>query len=830
MHTTSSTALPWPGLTSRQVAEAFRLNGPNSFHTSEGLSFFKQLWSSFKNPLLWVVMAAAAVSYVLGERTNAIILLLMVFLSVFLDTVNTYRSDKAMHLLTKRVSLETTVIRDGQKAQVPLSALVPQDIVVLEAGKIIPADIQILEAKDFFVDQAALTGEALPVEKHPTEPQTLRRPDDPAIVFLGTSVVTGFATGRVLATGSRTAFGRIVARVAEQAPPTDFEKGLRHLSVFLLRLTLIMVVMVFGLNLIAARPLFDAFLFSVAIAIGMTPELLPVILTVSLSRGAVAMSKKQVIVKRLPAIQNVGRMSILCTDKTGTLTENAIHVVDTLDGAGKSSPEVSRLAGWSSLYHASVPNPIDRAIVDFTKLTDDADHEKVDEFPFDFLRRRESVVLEQDGRRLLITKGAPESLFTICTSFRVDNQDQPITGEERDMIQSTFQRLSAEGFRVIAIATRDLPAGITDADQAEQHLTFHGFVTLIDPPKQGVRQTIDELEAAGVEMKVLTGDGLELTEKICRDIDCPIKGALTGDQLRQLSPADFRLAVKENTVFARIDPEQKEQIIAALQDQGEVVGFLGDGINDAPALKRADVGISVANAVDVARETADIILLSPSLEAIRDGVREGRRTFHHTHTYVKMALSSNTGNMISMTIASAFLPFLPMLPTQILLNNFLYDSSQLALSTDNVDAADVRRTSSWDFAKLRKFMLTYGTLSSVFDLLTFALLYRLGHGQAGFFQTGWFIHSVATQVFVLYILRTYRWPFIQSRPSLALFLNTVIIVGVAWVLPFTSAGAAFHFTALPFTTIASLAGVVIAYLLAVLLVQRSQARQLHATT
>lgn len=806
-----------PGLTDAEVQTRRAKFGSNGLTSSERFSVLKQLGRAFGNPLLWIVIGAAIISFFVGQKTNAIILVFMVLLSVTLDYINTSRSESAIKLLATRVVTKASVMRNGQRVELPLADLVPDDVVLLSAGDVLPADGLLLSSRDFFVNQSALTGESLPVEKMVGQPTTPLSPNDAHAVFLGTSAISGYAVMKITATAKHTAYGAIVARLETQDDLTDFDKGLRQFSVFLMRLTIAMVVLVFVLNMLAHRGLFEAFLFSIAIAIGMTPELLPVIMTVSLSRGAMRMSKKHVIVKRLPAIQNVGRMDILCTDKTGTLTENRIAVVEYVDVDGKPQDDVLRAGFLSSSFHSGVMNPIDQAIVNY-KAFDLQTTEKIDELPFDFERRRESVIIGEQGKHWLITKGAPEAMFTICSHMQLAGATLPA---DTVLLKQRYDTLSMSGFRVLAVARREIADQQEAYTPSEEHdMTFLGFVALLDPPKLGVKQTIDELEDLGIEVKILTGDGLNLTKKICTDIDCPVKGAITGDDLEKMNDVDWREAVKNNTIFARINPEQKERIIATLKMTGHVVGFLGDGINDAPALKKADVGISVDNAVDVARETADIILLEPSLEAIRDGVVEGRRTFHNTIKYIKMALSSNFGNMFSMTAASAFLPFLPMLPTQVLLNNFFYDSSQLGLSTDNVDDQDLRKPIGWDFAFIRKFMMVFGPISSVFDILTFWILIHFIHASAAVFQTSWFMESIATQVLVIYVIRTTRIPFLQSRPSLILLLNTGVIVLLAWILPFIGLGHPFGFVAISRTLVLSLVGVVLTYLVMVALAQR----------
>lgn len=773
-----------PGLTTTEAALRLTKFGPNTVITKQKMRPLVAFLRKFNSPLLWIIIFASVVSVFVGEKTDAAILVLMIFISVVLDYVNTSRSEKAVDELINRVVTKVTVIRDGQPQDIAIHDVVPGDVITLHSGDVIPADGQIIDDKDFFVNQSTLTGESLPVEKRRGQSSPTATPDDPSAVFMGTSVVTGYATMLVARTGRQTAFGHIADRLLGQEPPTDFERGIRQFSVFLMRVTMVMVAIVFILNAAAGHGWLDSFIFAIAIAIGLTPELLPVILTVSLSRGAVQMSKRRVIVKHLPAIQNLGRMNILCTDKTGTLTENNITVVKYVDGQGQTDDEVLRQAYYSSYFHTGVYNPLDEAIRHF-RHWDTAGVQKIDEIPFDFERRRESIVVAEQGQHLLITKGAPEAVLPICTQYRQGAQSLPLAAALRQQATDEYGRLSSDGYRVIAVASRPISSSEFPYEpNDEKELMFMGYVVLLDPPKVGARETIEELAALGIEVKILTGDNLQLTEKICRDIDLPIRGVISGVDLHDLSQQQWIQMVSNNTIFARIDPEQKEQIVAHLSHAGNVVGFMGDGINDAPALKAADVGISVSNAVDVAKETAGIILLEQSLAVLKDGILEGRKTFHNTMKYIMMGMSSNFGNMFSMTGASALLPFLPMLPTQILLNNFLYDSGQFTLSTDRVDDQDLTQPTVWDIKFIQRFMLVFGPISSIFDFVTFGLLLWVFKLTESGFQTGWFMESIATQVFVIYIIRTKRLPFFQSRPSLALFLNTSLAVLVAWLIPY----------------------------------------------
>jgi len=803
------------GLTNAEALKRQALYGANSVHVKHTMRPLVAFVKKFNSPLLLILIAVSIISFFTGNQTNAFILIFMVLLSVVLDFINTYKSERAVEQLAAKVLTTATVIREGMKQEIPLVNLVPGDIVFLSAGDVVPADCKVLSSNDFFINQSTLTGESLPIEKKPDLQNESMAIQQANAVFMGTSVVTGYATAEVMHTGVHTEFGKIAERLTEEDRQTDFERSLKKFSVFIMKLTFIMVAVVFLLNVVFGRGLFSSFTFAIAIAIGMTPELLPVIMSVSLSRGAIRMSKKDVIVKHLPAIQNFGRMNILCTDKTGTLTENRIAVMKYVDPDGKESQDVLRQAFFNSSFHTGVPNPLDQAVKDF-KTFPLEQVKKIEEIPFDFERRRESIVVEEDGSRVLITKGAPEAIFPICTNVSKNGKGSKLTPTMKSKIEERFTELTKEGFKVLAVANRGVPKSqLTHEKDEERDMTFIGFIAFLDPPKSTAKEAIDELESLGIEVKILTGDNELLTQKICRDIDVPYKGTITGAQLDGLSDEALRRAVQETTIFARITPEQKEKIIISLQSAGKVVGYLGDGINDAPALKAADVGVSVNNAVDVAKETADFILLRKSLRVLRDGVVEGRKTFANTLKYILMGLSSNFGNMFSMMIASAFLPFLPMLPTQVLLNNFLYDTSQLSLSTDKVDDEDIKRRSSFDMGFVRRYMLVFGPISSLFDFLTFGLLLLVARQSEHMFQTGWFIESIATQVFVIYVIRTKKIPFLQSRPSTALLVNTLLAVGIAWVLPYTPIAGPLKLVPLPLPILLAIFGLIIVYLVLV---------------
>ncbi len=805
------------GLSTAEAAARLVQYGPNSIATKRKLRPIVAFVKKFNSPLLIILMGASVVSFFTGNPTSGAILIGMVLLSVILDFTNTYRSERAVESLVARVVTTATAIRDGHEQEVPLTSIVPGDVVVLSAGDVVPADGRVLEGNDFFINQSVLTGESIPVEKAPGRgrPNAALDVSAPDVVLMGTSVVTGYATITVVQTGRRTEFGKIAERLTEADQETDFERNMRKFSGFVMWLTFIMVVVVFAINAAVGRGLFDSFVFAIAIAVGLTPELLPVIMSVSLSRGAVRMAAAGVIVKHLPAIQNFGRMDVLCTDKTGTLTENRIVVVRYIDVTGARVEDVLRFAYCTSAFHTGVPNPLDEAVRDYRQW-DISDLKKIDEIPFDFARRRESVVVDQGQRRLLITKGAPEAVFDICTQVERDRRAEPFDAAARTQAHETFTRMSQEGYKVLAVAYREVAVrqGTYERNE-EQGMVFLGYVAFMDPAKDTAKEALAELEHLGIGVKILTGDNELLTAKVCRDLDLPITGIMTGEQMRNLSTLELRKAVVDTTIFARITPEQKERIIRTLQEVGKVVGYLGDGINDAPALKAADVGVSVNNAVDVAKETADFILLKKSLRVLKDGVIEGRRTFRNTMKYVFMGLSSNFGNMASMVAASAFLPFLPMLPPQVLLNNFLYDSSQLSLASDRVDDADIVRPTAWNLHAIRQYMLTFGPISSLFDFITFGFLFWMFRNAEHQFQTGWFMESIATQVFVIYIIRTRKIPFLQSRPSRLLLVNTLLVVAVAWLLPHLPFTRVLNFQPLPLGIIGGLLGIVVAYLLVV---------------
>lgn len=784
--------------------------------------------SKLTNPLLVLMIGIAVTTYFVGERLSSVMLLCMVTLSSVLDFMNSYKSQKAVEALVSRVATKVQVLRDGLKQEIELKYLVPGDVIYLSPGAIVPADAEIIECDDLYINQSSLTGESLPVAKRASaadnDNSTLDARDRHT-AYMGTSVISGFAIARVVLTGSNTEYGKIAVDLNKADPKTDFERSITSFSVFIMKLVFYMVSFVLIVFLVknfdqlTKSVLLEAITFAVAITIGVTPDMLPAIMTLCLVRGSQQMAKKDVIVKHLGSIENFGSMDILCTDKTGTLTKDHIALVKYVNFLGAEDKMVLEYGHLTSHFHLGMQNPLDDAINEFKDL-DISAYQKIDEIPYDFDRKRSSMVVTCGKKRLIITKGAPEEVLKICT--HVSNGVPVEMGANKKTIEKLFNKLSLEGFRVLAIAYKEIPnkASVSNYEPVEEAgMVFAGFLAFLDPPKEDVRATIIELNKLGIEIKILTGDNHLLAQKICRDIGINVTGTITGDELRRMNEIELSRRILETTIFARITPDQKERIILSLKKLGKSVGYMGDGINDAPALKMADVGISVNNAVDIAKETAGIILMQKSLESLKDGVIEGRKTFHNTLKYVLMGLSSNFGNMFSMMGAATFLPFLPMRPSQILFNNFLYDISQMSLPTDAVDDDDLLKPAHWNLKFIRAYMVVFGGLSSIFDFLTFGLLYYIYHLGEAQFQTGWLIESFATQVFVIYIIRTKKIPFIQSRPSKPLFITTFIAVVIVWVLQFTPVAQLLYLEALPSKIMLIIASYVVAYLVLVELVK-----------
>jgi P-type Mg2+ transporter len=807
------------GLSSTEAANRLRQYGENRLQATENKAVALQFLMHFKNPLVLVLLAASAISAATGDVTGALIIGVIVLMSVTLDFVQAYRAAQAAQRLALVVAVTATVVRDGRACEVPVAQLVPGDVVCLSAGDLVAADAQVLQANDFFVNQAQLTGEPYPVEKKaaPARALDVWALDAPDRVFMGSSVVSGSAQVCIGRTGSASTLGQIAVSLADQAPPTAFELGTRRFGILIMRLTVLLVLFTALVNVILQRPLLESFLFAVALAVGLTPELLPMVVSVTLTRGALRMAALKVIVKRPSAIQDMGAMDVLCTDKTGTLTEARIKLERHVDATGQDSPQVLALAYLNSYFESGLKSPLDDAILAHEEI-DVSAWAKVDEVPFDFERRRVSVLVERGGggERRLVVKGAPEDILRLCTHYQASAGETVVLDEAAlTGINALFDSLGEAGFRVLGIAWRDVARDHPHAVVSdESELVFAGFAAFLDPPKASAAQALRAMAASGVAVKVLTGDNERVTRHVCTQLGVPIVGVLTGTQLAAMNDDALWARVESVNLFCRVNPAQKNRIILALKHRGHVVGYLGDGINDAPSLHTADVGISVAGAVDVARQAAAMILLENDLMVLHQGILEGRRTFGNVMKYIMMATSSNFGNMFSMAAATLFLPFLPMLPLQILLNNLLYDVSEITLPLDNVDAEDLSSPRRWDMGFVRNFMLTIGPISSLFDFATFYLLIKLFGDQTALFRTGWFVESIASQVLVIFVIRTRLNP-LRSHPHRLLVLTSLGVVLLAMTLPFTWLAPYLGFVPLPGVFFALLLGLLMAYLLVV---------------
>ena len=795
------------GLTEAEAASRLESVGPNLIAREQPQSMGREFLGRARNPLNFLLLGLAAVSWATGDVRAAIVIVAMVILSVTLAFVQEHRSNKAAAALRAMVHTTVSVRRDGVFKDVPLHTLVPGDVVQLSAGALIPADLRLLGSKDLHVNQSALTGEAMPVEKQETPP--VPPPEDVLdacnLCFMGSNVLSGTATAIVLATGPNTAFGKLADSVVGVRVETAFDKGIARFTWLMLRFIAVMVPAVFLINGLTKGDWLEALLFATAVAVGLTPEMLPMIVTVNLAKGALAMARKRVIVKRLNSIQNFGAMNVLCTDKTGTLTQDKIVLQYHLDFEGQESRQVLEYAFLNSHYQSGLKNLLDEAVVAYVQRPDYADivprFVKVDEMPFDFQRRRMSVVLDRgDGTHLLIANGAVEEIFAVCDHYRLGDTTATLDPTHFDEAKTEMEKLNNEGFRVVAVACKEIAdpkVAYTVAD--ETGLTLLGYIACLDPPKETAAAAIAALGRSGVTVKILTGDNGTITRTVCRQVGMAVDRIVLGTEIDVLSEDALGALAEQVNVFAKMSPTQKARVIAALQARGHVVGYMGDGINDGPALKAADVGISVDTAVDIAKESADIILLEKSLAVLGDGVLEGRRIFGNIVKYIKMGASSNFGNMFSVLGASIFLPFLPMAPIQVLTNNLLYDFSQTTIPTDTVDEEYLTVPRKWDIGNLTRFVLFIGPISSIFDYLTFGtMLYVFdAWDKPGLFQAGWFVESLLTQTLIIHIIRTARIPFLESRASTPLIATTIAIVAIGGAIPYTPIGTMLGFVPLP---------------------------------
>jgi Mg2+-importing ATPase len=795
------------GLTQTEAEERTRTMGPNEVAQERRQGWAARLLKILRNPLVILLAILSAVSFATGDVRAGTVMVAMVALSVALRFSQEARADAAAAKLKAMIHVNATVIRNGDAREIPLRDLVPGDIVKLCAGDMIPGDVRVLSSKDLFVSQGSLTGESLPVEKfHDAENNVVSSPVDLRnTCFMGTSVQSGTATAVVVTTGSHTYLGSMAGSLAEDRAPTGFDQGLTRFTWLMIQLMAVMVPLVFLINGFTKHDWRAAFFFAMAVAVGLTPEMLPMIVSVCLSKGALAMSRKKVIVKRLNAIQNFGGMDVLCTDKTGTLTEDRVVLMRHCNVAGRESEEVLLDGYLISHFQTGLKNLLDRAILDspdFRGQTVVEKYKKLDEIPFDFTRRMMSVLVEDsEGKAILLTKGAPEDVFHRCSHFELDGKLSPMDPSLMVGLKEEYEILSNDGFRVLAVAKKELSGKQACAKDDECEIVLKGYVAFLDPPKDTAERALDALHKHGVAVKILTGDNHLISRKVCKDVGLSADPMLLGGDVEKMSDTELAEAAEKTTLFARLSPAHKQRVIRVLRDKGHVVGFMGDGINDAPALRAADIGISVDTATDIAKESADLILLEKDLMVLEGGVTEGRKVFANILKYIRMGASSNFGNMFSVLGASAFLPFIPMAPIQVLTNNLLYDFSQVPIPMDAVDEEQVARPRPWNISEITRFILCIGPISSIFDYTTFFVLLWVFHcwdpSRAALFQTGWFVESLMTQTLIIHVIRTNKIPFVQSRASWPLTITTLSIMAFGLWLPYSPLAPSLGLTLLP---------------------------------
>ncbi len=798
------------GLSAVEASSRLARFGPNSLKPAKGFTTLSLLLGQFKSPIIIILLFATVLAFFLGDPVDAAIILVIIVVSGLLGFWQERGATNAVAKLLAIVQIKTTVIRDGQAVSVRLQDIVPGDIVLLKAGDVIPGDCLALDSRDLYVDEAALTGETFPVEKKtgalPVETPLSQRVN---VLYTGTHVVSGTATAVVVKTGLGTEFGKISDRLKLRPPETEFEHGVRHFGYLLMEVTLVLVVAIFAINVFFKRPVLEAFLFALALAVGLTPQLLPAIISINLSHGASRMAKKKVIVKRLSSIENFGSMNVLCSDKTGTLTEGTIHLHGAIDISGKDNARVLEFAYLNSIFETGFNNPIDEAIRS-VRNQDIAGYAKLDEVPYDFNRKRLTVLVSKAGVSTMITKGAVENVLAVCSNVENVKGDVQDIKPALDDLQRRYQELSTTGYRTLGLAYKPADGVQTINQEQEKDMTFLGFLVFHDPLKESIAQTVDELKRLGVTLKIITGDNRYVAAHAGQQVGFPASRLLTGPEISRMSPEALIRKVNDIDIFAQIEPSQKEFIVTSLKKAGNVVGFMGDGINDASALHAADVSMSVDSAVDVAKQAADIVLLEKDLGVLKDGVREGRVTFANTLKYVFMATSANFGNMFSMAGASLLMSFLPLLPKQILLTNLLTDLPEMTIANDNVDPEALEKPRKWDLKFIRNFMFTFGLLSSVFDFVTFGVLLLLLHATQEQFRSGWFVESVVSAALIVLVVRTRRF-FLKSRPGNALLVTTVLVVLAVLIFPYTGLGVLFGFAPLPPYFLVFVAVIVIFY-------------------
>lgn len=807
------------GLTTTEAGERIKSYGPNQMKPPSRSDAFILLIAQFKNPIILILLFATGLSLFLHNLVDASIIFAIVIISGLLGFWQEFSATNAVNKLLALVQIKVAVLRDGNQQDIPIEEIVPGDVVILNAGDIASGDCLILESRDLFVDEAMLTGETYPIEKSvsvlPADTALSQRTN---AIWMGTNIVSGTAKAMVIYTAKNTEFGKVSERLKLKPPETEFERGIRKFGYLLGEVTIILVFVIFAINVYLHRPVLDSFLFSLALAVGLTPQLLPAIISINLAHGAKKMAEKKVIIKRLASIENFGSMNVICSDKTGTLTKGTVKVESAIDINGVSSEKVFLYAFLNATYETGFKNPIDEAIRNERKI-DYSQYQKIDEIPYDFLRKRLSVEVGLGDEAFMITKGALSNILEVCSTAELKEGTTVEIASVLELIQTHFASFSEQGFRTLGIAYKILSSKTSISKGDEKGMTFLGFLTLYDPPKENINDTIANLKQLGVALKIITGDNHLVAANLSKYLGLNYKNIITGPDLNRTSDAALLRRVGSTDVFAEIEPNQKERIIIALKKAGNVVGYMGDGINDASALHAADVGISVDTAADVAKDAADIVLLEQDLGVLVDGVREGRMTFANTLKYVFMATSANFGNMFSMAGISLFIPFLPLLPKQVLLTNLMTDFPEMTIATDNVDLEMTDRPRVWNISAIRKFMITFGLLSSVFDYLTFGLLLLILHVNEIQFRTGWFIESVVSASLIVLVIRS-KMPFFKSRPGKYLLLATLLIAVITFILPLTPLGAILGFSPLRISTYLLIMLIIFLYILSAEITKR----------
>ncbi|MGV8141892.1 MAG: magnesium-translocating P-type ATPase [Candidatus Woesearchaeota archaeon] len=819
------------GLCEADVRERIKKYGYNDPVKRDKKPVILEFLLKFTNPLIIILIAIGVFTLIYAEKFSAIFIFAMILISVFISFLQEHRSNKEVERLIEMVRVKIKVIRNKKIMDVNTHELVPGDIIEVSAGDIIPADVRLIYSKDLFMNESTLTGEAFPVEKHY---ETLKKANSiyelQNMAFMGTSVVSGSATCVVLTTGKYTEFSHIARNIAKDNFETSFDKGIREFTWMMIKFVIGLVIFILVINTILKGNILESAMFALAVAVGLTPEMLPMLVTINLTKGARDMAKKEVIVKHLESIQNLGAMDILCTDKTGTLTEDRIVLEKYCNVSGKEDYDVLRYAYINSFYQTGLKNVLDDAILKHEPIKFKSIR-KVDEIPYDFVRKMMSIVVDIHSDKhkglLLISKGAPEEIIRRCSKYELNGKVHRLNEKTKEKMDKQYVKWSSEGFRVIAVAYKPEIKSSNYTKKEENNLILKGYLGFFDPPKQSAFHAIRSLEELGIEVKILTGDNELVTKSVCGELGLKIKGCITGKEMDTLNDVELKTIVEKNTIFARVSPMQKERIVDALQKNGHTVGFLGDGINDAPTLKKADVGISVNTAVDIAKESSGIILLKKNLMVLKEGIIDGRKVFGNIVKYIEMGASSNFGNMFSVAGASIFLPFLPMLPIQIILNNFLYDISQLSIPTDNIDKEYVQKPRPWNIESIKRFVIFIGPLSSIFDFMTFIVFFMIFNAIPAQFQTAWFIESLTTQVLIVYIIRTNKIPIIESKPSMSVVLTTLFIVLFGLTITMLPVGRFFGFEPLPVKFLFTIYGIVAIYIVMTFFAKKKLMKKFH---